>query len=51
MNTYILQLYAGHGTVAKLMAHIIECNYITVDLDENMKPTLCQDILQWAHND
>lgn len=51
MKYYVLELFSGNGTVSYIASQILECGYESIDIDEDMHPTICKDILKWSEKD
>jgi hypothetical protein len=50
-NIYVLELFAGHGSVSKIASQILKCSRKTVDIDETTEPDILMDIMKWSHTD
>lgn len=49
---YVLELFSGHGTVAKYASAAFEgCSKETVDIDPATGASICLDILSWTAED
>ena len=44
---YVLEIFSGNGTTAKVASHVLGCKYETIDIEGSNNPTITMDIRDW----
>jgi hypothetical protein len=51
MDTVVVELFSGRGEIAKIAASILDCHYITIDINAKRNPSYVTDIGKWSKLD
>lgn len=47
-HTYVLEVFCGLGSVSQTMQRMLRCPVETIDVNAEVCPTMCMDVLQWT---
>ncbi len=47
-HTYVLEVFSGLGSVSETMHKMLKCPVETIDVNAEVHPTMCMDVLQWS---